>query len=365
MATPALLEYMPERSRTPPTAEAEAADEDEHEQEQEEQEQDEQEQEAADRAETETSDIELGWYRLQKKRIVRTQAAFGSERLSSLRKGAVVEVVQACVLAEGTVRVRVADAGWLTFDAAHMAPAAPGEPLLDGPPPPSSSSSSSPPPPLLRRRASCPNAAAATLSPLQRPGTGDGGERRSSSRERSAETAAPCRSHVRYGEPIRSAEVPLSERLRKKKERRRGASAGHGLGKQTKWQARQARELQIQEAQVAMGGGGGGGGEAGGRTPSSPPAFRGMPSDGVCAVCLDQMRDPVMLSCGHRFCRECATLVRTAAAAAAAAAPSSDQARARCPVCRRPSMRRFFVAPSPAPAPAAVAAVGVAVASAV
>lgn len=262
-----------------------------------------------------------GFYRLRKKRIARKQAEFGSERLASLRKGEIVQVVQSCVQPDGAVRARVTDvsgedAGWVTFDENCMAPEP--EPMPESEPEPEPKEL----PPPTRRRASCPDVAAnATPAPL-RPRTRGGEGSEPSRAERPGESASATYVDVTYGEPIRS-EVSLSERLRKKRERRRGGRAAGGT-KQTRWQARQARELQMQEAYVAGSGSGGGG-----------TTFGGTPLDSECAVCLDQMRDPVMLACGHRFCRACATLVRT------------TDSRQRCPVCRRPSMRRFFRHASP------------------
>ncbi len=253
-----------------------------------------------------------GIYRLRKKRIARKQAELGSERLASLRKGEIVRVVQSCVQPDGAVRARVTDvsgvdAGWVTFDEDCMTPE---------PKPESESEPEEESPPLLvptRRRGSFPDVAASATPALERPHTRGGGDSTEWARtERPGERARATYADVTYGEPIRS-ELPLSERLRKKRERRRAGT------KQTRWQARQAREFQMQEAYVA------GMGRADGT-----PSFGGTPLDSECAVCLDQMRDPVMLACGHRFCCACATLVRT------------TDSRQRCPVCRRPSMRRFF-----------------------
>eukprot|EP01043_Picozoa_sp_COSAG02_P045877 COSAG02_NODE_4239_length_5597_cov_6.159331_1_plen_301_part_00 len=252
-----------------------------------------------------------GIYRLRKKRIARKQAEFGSERLASLRKGEIVRVVQSCVQPDGAVRARVTDvsgvdAGWVTFDEDCM--------TLEPEPESESEPEEESPPPLVptRRRASYPDVAASAGPARERPHTRGGDSSERSRMERPGESAGAPYVDVTYGEPMRS-EIPLSERLRKKRERRQAGT------KQTRWQARQARELQMQEAYVAGMGSGGG-----------TPSFCGTPVDSECAVCLDQMHDPVMLACGHRFCRACATLVRT------------TDSRQRCPVCRRPSMRRFF-----------------------
>ena len=288
--------------------------------------------------------VSVGCYKLTKQRVVRRECAFESERLATLRRGDVVAVVDSVSLDDGTIRVRVDRGGWITFDGGMR----PDEGGLPTP---------------RRRRGSCPHAAAlvAPAAFAERTHTAastaaldaaEGPPEQPREEERGAPAA---RSDVPLGVACRSAEVPLSERLRKKKERRRVGDP-NAEAKQTKWQARQMRELQMQEALVMLSNGG---------IPSSEDllsaagggaVFSGTPSDGECAICLgDRMRDPVMLACGHRFCRECATLVRTNSAAKA-------ERDARCPVCRRPSMRRFFVAPaasgsavSASGAPAAVA----------
>ena len=300
---------------------------------------------AEDRAEAEPEPavVSAGLYRLGKKRIVRRECAFESERLATMRRGEVVAVVDSASL-DGRIRVRVACGGWLTFEGMQL------DADTDSPPTP-------------RRRGSCPFVSPRRATLAERPRTAlasDSPEQPEEQREESEEgdeEPPALRPDVPLGVACRSAEVPLSERLRKKKERRRvgggsdpvAAGAAAGATKQTKWQARQMRELQMQEALVVLSNGGG--------VPSSDDlvsaagsgaVFSGTPKDGECAICLGaRMRDPVMLACGHRFCRECATLVRTTSIAKA-------ERDARCPVCRRPSMRRFFVAPAGASAAATV-----------
>mmetsp|Transcript_19896 Transcript_19896/g.67798 ORF Transcript_19896/g.67798 Transcript_19896/m.67798 type:complete len:978 (-) Transcript_19896:1184-4117(-) len=73
----------------------------------------------------------------------------------------------------------------------------------------------------------------------------------------------------------------------------------------------------------------------------APPHKRSA-DDFNCPVCLDVLRNPVVLSCAHRFCFECiataATYASEGAAALAAdeAAAPPPQVKCLCPVCRKP-----------------------------
>ncbi|XP_062454590.1 E3 ubiquitin-protein ligase TRIM39 isoform X2 [Rhea pennata] len=56
-------------------------------------------------------------------------------------------------------------------------------------------------------------------------------------------------------------------------------------------------------------------------------------AEASCAVCLEYLRDPVLIECGHNFCRVCITRWW------AGPGPGPDRRR-RCPVCRRRCRRR-------------------------
>lgn len=53
--------------------------------------------------------------------------------------------------------------------------------------------------------------------------------------------------------------------------------------------------------------------------------LRSLEEEVTCSICLDYLRDPVTIDCGHVFCRSCTTDVR----------PSSG-GRPVCPLCKKP-----------------------------
>jgi glycerophosphodiester phosphodiesterase len=81
----------------------------------------------------------------------------------------------------------------------------------------------------------------------------------------------------------------------------------------------------------------------------APPDARSW-TDFACPICLDVLRNPVVLSCAHRFCFSCvatAALYGSGVAAAASSASSASSAaaadaprglRCDCPVCRKPQV---------------------------
>ena len=73
----------------------------------------------------------------------------------------------------------------------------------------------------------------------------------------------------------------------------------------------------------------------------APPSARSV-TDFACPVCLEVLRNPVVLSCAHRFCFSC---VATAALyapdrppQAPPSAPVPRGLRCDCPVCRKPQL---------------------------
>ncbi|EAX03275.1 tripartite motif-containing 26, isoform CRA_c [Homo sapiens] len=53
--------------------------------------------------------------------------------------------------------------------------------------------------------------------------------------------------------------------------------------------------------------------------------LRSLEEEVTCSICLDYLRDPVTIDCGHVFCRSCTTDVR----------PISGS-RPVCPLCKKP-----------------------------
>lgn len=66
---------------------------------------------------------------------------------------------------------------------------------------------------------------------------------------------------------------------------------------------------------------------------AAPDPLETLRAEGSCSVCLDFLREPVLLECGHNFCRRCV-------ARWWARRPGGAGGAAPCPVCREPSRPR-------------------------
>lgn len=60
-------------------------------------------------------------------------------------------------------------------------------------------------------------------------------------------------------------------------------------------------------------------------TMATSAPLRSLEEEVTCSICLDYLRDPVTIDCGHVFCRSCTTDVRPASGG-----------RPVCPLCKKP-----------------------------